>query len=411
MTAQCPSGGPSAQKPLFGLSVDMTGPALAARFANNPTWISVFIAAAIGGMSWSLATFCTIDPPADVTFTGQDFVDLLGGIGAPTYGPAQQKLIQWINHRMWWDFCYCTAGTTPAVPTAPAAPAGLPALNQNASGGASGPTVACYHELPTTRALTVGTLSHDNIDMEIPALGGGWTGPEPYWVRVVGGRNVVGVGPHEIGTYNFIFNDFGGTPFTTYGPYHSPPGFDVMLPVPLSRSPNQAWYPTFQVSLTTPNATTDTDTLEIFAYCTPTAPTGLGGSPCCPPDPFLSLQVSQILQAVTLIQRQAVPFGYIASTVHAGLTGAGTFAITGLIGLAVSITTDSPHLGVAGTSPAELFDRGYVTFATASGAMHSVRLEHAAQLIIPPAAAVFTTVFYDLNPLITVSITELVREP
>jgi len=48
---------------------------------------------------------------------------------------------------------------------------------------------------------------------------------------------------------------------------------------------------------------------------------------------------------VTLIQRQAAPFGYVPGAIHAGLTGTGVIAIQGLIGCKVDITTLPTQLG------------------------------------------------------------------
>jgi len=114
---------------------------------------------------------------------------------------------------------------------------------------------------------------------------------------------------------------------------------------------------------------------------------------------------------VTLIQRQAVPFAYVASTAHSGLSGAGSLSISGLLGIKVAVTTLPAQLGSQGTSPAEYFDMGWLTFGTLDGYPQSYRLERSAQILLPNLCSAFTSLDYDLHPGVVVTITELLREP
>jgi hypothetical protein len=114
---------------------------------------------------------------------------------------------------------------------------------------------------------------------------------------------------------------------------------------------------------------------------------------------------------VTLIQRQIVPFAYVTGTSHAGLTGTGSFGISGLLGVKVALTSDPTSLGVRAGTPAELFDRGFVTLGTPDGYPSDYRLEHNPTIILPPRCSAFTTLGYTLHPGVTATITELVREP
>ena len=133
--------------------------------------------------------------------------------------------------------------------------------------------------------------------------------------------------------------------------------------------------------------------------------------PCCPPDTSTQAYLDVITRQLNLIQRQLVPFAYIASTAHAGLSGAGTFAIQGLLGVKVNVTTIPTPIGREGTSPTEYFDMGFLTFGTPDGYDHSVRLERSQQIILPARCSAFTTFAYDLHPGVVVTVTELVREP
>jgi len=148
-------------------------------------------------------------------------------------------------------------------------------------------------------------------------------------------------------------------------------------------------------------------TIELFCGAAP----GSAVQPCCPPDPFTQGMLDQILSLVTLIQRQAVPFAYVASTAHAGISGAGSFSIPALLGVKVGWTTTPSELGVEGTSPETVFDAGWITFGTTDGYPTSVRLEHSPQIIMPARCSAYTELAYDLHPGVVVTITELVREP
>jgi hypothetical protein len=121
--------------------------------------------------------------------------------------------------------------------------------------------------------------------------------------------------------------------------------------------------------------------------------------------------VNAAVQAITLIQRQAVPFAYVPSTVHTALSGAGALSISGLIGIKIAVTSLPSTLGVEGTSPPKHFDLGYVTFGTIDGFGQAVRLERNPQVILPPRCSAFTDLDYDLAPGVVVTITELRREP
>lgn len=133
--------------------------------------------------------------------------------------------------------------------------------------------------------------------------------------------------------------------------------------------------------------------------------------PCCPPDVTAQSYLDLILQTVTLIQRQAVPFAYVVGTQHVGLTGAGTIAISGLLGASVELTTIPTRLGEAGSSPTEIFDAGWVTFGTPDGFPSSYRLGKQHNVFLPSRCSAYTELDYDLPTGVVVTISELVREP
>jgi hypothetical protein len=159
------------------------------------------------------------------------------------------------------------------------------------------------------------------------------------------------------------------------------------------------------------NGTISTDTFDLDLNITCGGGCGSLAAPCCPPDPVLMGLVARLVNAVDLIQRQSVPFGYVPGTVHAGLTGSNVLAVQGLIGAKVDVTTLPAHFGVAAGTPAEHFDLGWLTWGTADGYPQSERIEHNPQLSLPARAGAFTDLAYNLAAGVVATITELKREP
>jgi hypothetical protein len=375
----------------------MSTAALVARFANTPSWMSAFIAAGITAVTYNLASFCSTDPPAVPTFVAQDFVDLLQFANWGARVTAQLKLQDWISANIWRDVCMCVSGAQPAYPTPPTPPANLPSLNPPGILPPTGVVPTCFDQVFLTGPMSSGTF-------EYAAWLWHTLNPPPQWVRFRGGRSVTGAGPHTNSVVTMLMTGNGATPIISSVTYNSPPLLDVIVPVPLGATE-------FRVDASASASTSDLFSAEISGYCTSQYPSGLGGSPCCPPDDVLRAEIDQILGLVTLIQRQSVPFAYVPGTVHTGLSGAGTLSVQGLIGAKVAFTTLPSELGRVGTSPVELFDAGFITWGTADGYPQSEHLEHSPQLSLPARCSAFTSLAYDLHPGVVVTITELVREP
>jgi hypothetical protein len=136
-------------------------------------------------------------------------------------------------------------------------------------------------------------------------------------------------------------------------------------------------------------------------------------TPCCPPDPALQSQLSQILNLLNSIYSGMAPppRSYAESTVHAGLTGGGTIAIQpACVAVKVTITTDNPALPSRAGSPLYLFDRGFIVPIAAEGPIRGqTRLVYNPQLyVLPPLT---DHVGYQFGTGVTGSITELLRGP
>ncbi len=124
----------------------------------------------------------------------------------------------------------------------------------------------------------------------------------------------------------------------------------------------------------------------------------------------LGAQMANVTTLTTLVQRQGVPFGYLAGGVHAGLSGNGQFAVSGILGLAVHFTTlpgtYPPHAG----DPDTYHQIGKVSVGTADGWLRSWEPTHSPYMILEVSGAI-TLVGYAFPSGIVATITELRHEP
>jgi hypothetical protein len=149
-------------------------------------------------------------------------------------------------------------------------------------------------------------------------------------------------------------------------------------------------------------------TAEISWKCQPSS---APPSPCCPPDPIATGLLTQVLQAVTLLQRQLVPFAYISSTAHAGLTGQGTIAVQGLLGLRIDLTTMPASLTQDASTPPFVFNVGWVSMEDSNGFIDETRAHAQHQNWFSRIASEATLIGYSFAPGVVATITELQREP
>jgi hypothetical protein len=393
VTAICPGGGTSVPNTGAAAVVDYSSGLLAAIFAAyDITWL-IPVIPLVGLGPLTLATFCASDPPTVPTFTSAETNAILQLTFGADFNSGISKLKDWALNAIWYDACHCTGGAaTPLV--APSAPAGTPIFQPPVSPG----TTPCYTVTYANDPMNASS-SIRRFTASLASLG------SPTSVRVTTTTSVAsGTGPAITDTVEF--NGVSGaliSAASAFAQTHS-----QTLVHTYSLPPN-----TYTVDVNiqangTTGITAHTTVLDVF--CNGDAPGGVQ-SPCCPPDTATQAYLDLILKAVTLIQRQAVPFAYVTSTAHTGLSGAGTIPINGLLGVKVTATTVPANLGVIGTTPAEHFDMGFVTFGTADGYPHSYRLEHSPQLMLPARCSAFTEFAYDLPPGVVITVTELLREP
>lgn len=115
-------------------------------------------------------------------------------------------------------------------------------------------------------------------------------------------------------------------------------------------------------------------------------------------------------QLVTLIQRYEVPFATVDGGVHAGLTGAGSFAVQRSVGFRVEITAGTPTRQLEGTPP-YLWNAGWVSCSEGSRMLSEHRIAQEFREWLPQEAPLATVFSYWLYSGVTLRVTELRAEP
>jgi hypothetical protein len=392
VTAIC-AGGTSAPKVGAAAVVDYSAGLIAAIFAAYDLAWLIPVIPLVGLAPLTLSTFCATDPPAVPTFTSAETNALLQLQFGADFDSGLAKVKDLALNAIWYDACQCTAGSpTPLAPPAP--PAGTP-ITQFPVAPTNQP---CYSNTFTSVTATGGNTFRGGF--VVPA----GLAPTAFLYHCVGTPGSGSV-PGDF-TWEFQQWDSTGATIQTDTFLVATPSQTVDHIVTAKAGVHSV---NLQQNANTGNYTQAITGSRIDGYCG-TQPGALQ-QPCCPPDPATQSYLDNILKLVTLIQRQIVPFAYVPGNVHAGLSGAGVLAIHGLLGIKIEITTDPTNLGVEGTSPALLFDRGFFTWGSPDGYPQSERLERTNQLSLPSRASAFTELAYDLHPGVVVTITELVREP
>lgn len=409
----CTSG---ASEPKAGVADTVTiGTAvLVATLAPELLWLEPFLQLTAQTFSTYLPDFCTIDPPADPGLTGADMVAIvLFGDSNPDPAP-MRKLKQLTAIGVWNALCQCTSGPAPVITLPSTAPAGSPDINP--PGVTTQPTVgSCLvvnlpsTPIPAAPAFTpqwqtgsqfIATSTADNaahfLAQPLPA-GANWLDCS---VSVSSG------GAHLVSLNALItFINASGTTTGTQLSVSAGPGVTSKQGIAV---PATAVYVLAQqTDSRAGGAPTNSWSGNITVTCN-----GLPGQPttaCCPPDPIAAGLLQSILQMVTLIQRQIVPFASIHGTSHTGLSGTGQFSVQGLIGLAVDLTTTPARVGSVAGTPDQLFDVGWVNVGTADG-WGPRQFIGSDPFILSPVAGDVTKVGYSLPADVVATITEIVRE-
>jgi hypothetical protein len=402
VTALC-GGGTSGPLPGTTLAVDFTTAAISVALSEyGAGWALKAIPFVSSLPNFVLSTFCASDPPAIPTFTQAESDALLQLTFDADFFSALPKMVDLISHVMWYQVCYCTSGSQTALPPAAAPPTGtaiptnapLPlsagCQNEHNANGTVGPFVAA-----------VGT--YHSGDLSSP-LGYVWTPTQQAtsWAIHLVNKSLSGAG------LTLTFRYWQDTVYST-----SHAGIDVVLAPDTTQDIIVTGlagntYLLVGITANTGTGTASVNGTSISAYCGGATPGGVQ-TPCCPTDPTTQFTLDAILAMATLIQRQLAPFAYVQSTAHAGLSGNNQFAVQGLLGLAVTLTTIPARAGSVLGNPNELYGVGWVNVGTADGWGPREWISSSPFLIRPVAPDV-TLVGYSIPSDVVATITELKRE-
>jgi hypothetical protein len=111
-------------------------------------------------------------------------------------------------------------------------------------------------------------------------------------------------------------------------------------------------------------------------------------------------------QLVNVLQRFGLPFSYQLGNAHIGVTGEGTFAVSGLVGVRIDITGGFPPRQLEGTPP-YIWDLGWMTILTAEGMIEEKRITRDTEVWQPLRVQEATTLGYYLKGEVQATITEL----
>lgn len=360
-------------------------------------WLSPFIGYASSKIILHLPTFCAVDPPSDPGVSAADLLGLIAlGPGPLTSGSAQ-KVEQLIMRLAWSYFCECATGTlTPPAPVSP--PAGIPSINP----GGYVPPVAVSPCLVDDRPTPVELEAHDSLIRGI--LDGRTLGPTA--VRVTGSTALDGDGEGPVVTLDILWSyvDPDGAQSNQIDDNRTLPVGSFLFDVPAPTGTN------FVDCILTADDGTGTTSVVLRSelFCNGQMPGGTV-QPCCPPDPIATALLTQIYSMVTLLQRQLAPFAYITGPEHSGLTGTGSFAIQGVIGVLLNVSVPS-RAGVEVGTPDTVFDCGWINFGTADGWSGNRAIRADSQVVFPEVAGAYVNLGYTLGQGVTMTVTELLRE-
>lgn len=398
MTAICASGGPSGIK--AGVTNTIVYSSAAAGLLGLVPGLEFLEAVAIlgGALSYDLTTICPADPPGYPTFTAAEILAAATNTIGADLSSFTSKLNQTLTQILWYQFCQCTGGSTPALPAAPAGPSTVTVIDNTVPTtpcivvGPQGDTVAAgagpLFRIQAGKVASGATITQNVTSTRVTMVSSVASGTGPtVSVQITHEHTLPSTGTDDTRTYNLT---------------HAQTVVDVL-----------PWNPASSVIRGYINGLTGTGTTQVLItfeqFCDNAQPGGVT-QPCCPPDATTVAQLNAILQLTTLIQRQLAPFAYIASTVHSSLSGNGTIAVQGLLGIKIEATTVPSRLGLVAGDPNDLFGAGWVNLGTADG-FGPRQFISTSPMIIRPVQPDVTVIGYSIPADVTVSITELVREP
>lgn len=393
----CPPGSTGIPKPGYADTLTLAASGISAILSKFNVYWAIAGGLAVGSVNYVLNTLCGSAPPPMPTISASDVAAMLQG---PLFDPvafttARQKFQDLITIYVWAQVCDCTPGPAPAPPAAPAPPSGIPS---------EGPATP-YNNAPC-RVFTY--LSSTFTAGSGLNLGDAPVADLNVVQAVVSCTNTVATGAGVTMRFNFTWSNEYVSPFVDGNTYL------VVLAPGTSKTVGIPVQPGFtHLHLTINNVTgtgSSTSAASVAFYCQPQAP---GGGPTpCDPSPALLADLQQILDLVTIIQRQGVPFAFVPGPTHTGLTGNGELVVTEpLIGIDVNVTTVPSSYGRSAGDPDFYFGLGFVALGDADGWFQTRPIEQLSMVWQPRWSGAVTRIGYTLSPGVVANINELQREP
>jgi len=417
MTSICVSNGPSQPKPGIQQNFYLTGGALAL-FASGLglTWLAEALGF-IAGINFILPSLCATDPPADPGITAGDISCIIIPVPGVCNQPAAiQKVVDLISRFAWFQWCECVSGTQPTAPSLPTPPTGIVTVNPTTIIGAGAQSI-CVDTTFTFPIPTGGTQRFTTglPGVTIQSLGGSTFGApfsviqQPAPVRVQVNWSIDSTGPHA-DSYSLSLTEqtISGSTIATHGVSLAAAGTSgQFIFTPASNVYTMKWE-------VTPNNTVNQSnflTVHLQMWCTANPFGSAGPQGCCPPDPQLSSALQDVQTLVTELQRYLLPFAYILGSVHSGLSGTGSFAISRLNGMLISVTTLPSRAGESVRDVDKFFDLGWVSIQTADGLIDQIPINRLAKVWQSPLFPEATLFGFFCTPGVVISLTEIEPEP
>jgi len=404
--AVCSSGISRPKAGVTQVAVFAAGASTLAGALPKYNWV-LYALGLLGNIAVETATFCAVDPPTQPTFTQAEYDAFLAVSLDANYWSFLSKLKDAAYNAIWYTLCECASVATPAIPDLPPPPSTTTFTN------VSNPSGPCCSV--TTQDIILNAFTSTIIEPFIRWDGGQFAPPGcPTPVQRNGTSvrfravNTVTTAPGFTGVIQlFIFTRPNTTSSTLRQTYNVTPGqnFDVLFE-PLNTNDYQLFVTTGVGS----GGGASRMTLTYDLYCDGQKP-GIPQTSCCPPDTTVTAMLDHLVKQVDLIQRQEVPFAFVHGTVHNGLINAGEFAVQGIAGLLLTLTTVPTLVGTDIGDPNTLWNAGTVSVRNVDGWQPRQWISASPQIFVPRYMGAMTRVGYSLRPGVVATITELLREP
>lgn len=398
MVAWCPDGSASIPDPVRANVVYFGAGAIASYLNNKGMGWAYGVAPALGVLAWNLSDFCTAAPPALPTITASDVFNWFNPLNGQATVQLRTAMTDLIQAYVWFDLCKCATGAQPSPPAPLAAPSGFEANPPSVTGAYPSATPCASAD-----TLPVAMLSSPVTEaLWITGAGQLAAGVTSLSVQAISAGNLVAI------TVQVFFFNAGGAPIGNQlaGVIGAGGlGFTSTVNVPVGTTAV-----TVQFSWSGSVGSGIHSRVFAAAYCNGAAPNA-PLVPCCPPDPVQSAMVQQILDMVTLLQRQLAPFAYIQGTVHSSLSGSGVINVQGLLGAKITVHSPLPtRVGESAGEIVDLWDVGWINWGTDDFYTAREWIQNTPQLSRPCNVSEFTHIAYSLNPGIVIDIQEIQRE-